>query len=217
MKELKTVAEKSISVVNTEGVTVETVVLPPSIFGIEPNEHALYEAVKVYLGNQRQGTASTKGRSEVRGGGAKPWRQKGTGRARAGTIRSPLWVGGGVVFGPKPKTRRYALPKKVNRLARKSALSLRAKEDRIVVIEDVTMSEPKTRVMVSLLHTLGLHDKKVLFLTATADETVLKSCRNIPNLTVKPARDVPAYDVLNCEAVLMTRSALAQIGEALGR
>lgn len=209
-------SEISISVVNGEGVAVGKATLAPSIFGIEPNRGALYEAVKVYLGNRRQGTASTRGRSEGRGGGAKPWRQKGTGRARAGTVRSPLWVGGGTTFGPKPRAYRSALPKKVNRLARRSALSLQAREGNIRVVEELTFDEPKTKRMVSILDLLGLKGKKVLFLTAKADENLLKSCRNIPNLTVKPARDVPAYDVLNCEVVLMTRSALAQIEEVLG-
>lgn len=210
-------SEKVITVFNSEGETVGTATLSPSIFGIEPNLQVLYEALKIYLGNQRQGTASTKGRSEVRGGGTKPWRQKGTGRARAGTVRSPLWVGGGVAFGPKPRTFRRALPKKMNKLARQSALSLQAKEGKIQIIEDVVFDEPKTKRMISVLDALGLQNKKVLFLIEKANENLLKSCRNIPNLIVKQARDVPAYDVLNSEMILMTKSGLAQIEEVLGR
>ena len=213
---MKKVAKKDVSVLNSEGETVGTVSLAPNIFGIEPNEQILYESVKAYLGNRRQGTSSTKGRSEVRGGGAKPWRQKGTGRARSGTGSSPLWIGGGVTFGPKPKTYRYALPKKMNKLARRSAFSLKAKGDEILVVDDLAFDEPKTKRMVSVLDVLGIHDKKILFLTAGAEENLLKSCRNIPNMTVKPARDVPAYDVLNCEVILMTRGALEQIEEVLG-
>ena len=209
-------SELSISVVNSDGETVGSVTLSPYVFGMEPNHQVLYEAVKVYLGNQRQGTASTKGRSEVRGGGIKPWRQKGTGRARAGTIRSPLWVGGGVAFGPKPRRYRRVLPKKMNRLARRSALSWQAKGGNIQVIEDVTFDEPKTKRMISILERLGLKEKNVLLLTAEIDENFIKSCRNIPKLTVKRACDVPAYDVLNCETVLLTTKAVAQIEEVLG-
>ena len=209
-------SKKEIAVVNSEGTAVDTVTLSPHVFDIEPNKQILYEAVKAYLENKRQGTASTKGRSEVRGGGAKPWRQKGTGRARAGTGRSPLWVGGGIIFGPKPKIYGYSLPKKMNRLARRSALSIKAQEDQIRVVDTLTFDEPKTKKMISLLDVLGILNKKVLLLTAGTDENLLKSCRNISNVTVKPACDVPAYDVLNCEIVLMTRSALAHIEEGLG-
>ena len=208
--------ERTISIVDHDGQAVGSTTLSPDIFGVEPNQHVLYEAVKVHLTNKRQGTASTKGRSEVRGGGAKPWRQKGTGRARAGTSRSPLWTGGGVVFGPKPRTFQTALPKKVRKLARRSALSLKAREDRIVVVDEIAFEAPKTKHMAQLLQRLDLHRTKVLFLTAEPDENLLKSCRNIPTLTVKRARDVAAYDVLNCETVLFTKRALEQIEEVLG-
>ncbi|UCE18182.1 MAG: 50S ribosomal protein L4 [Gemmatimonadota bacterium] len=213
---MERVSKKEVSVVNRKGETVDTVPLAPDIFDVEPNQQILYEDVKAYLENKRQGTACTKGRSEVRGGGSKPWRQKGTGRARAGTSRSPLWIGGGVVFGPKPKSYRNALPKKMKRLARRSAFSIKARGDEILIVDDLTFDEPKTKGMVSVLNLLGIGDKKVLFLTAGADANLLKSCRNIPNVTVKPARDVPAYDVLNCEVILMTRHALAHIEEVLG-
>jgi large subunit ribosomal protein L4 len=208
--------EHTISIVDSEGHAVGSATLSPDIFGVEPNRHVLYEAVKAYLGNRRQGTASTKGRSEVRGGGAKPWRQKGTGRARAGTNRSPLWVGGGVAFGPKPRSYRYILPKKVNTLARRSALSLKAREENIVVVDGLTFDAPKTKQMAHFLQRINLHRKKVLFLTAEAEENLLKSCRNIPNLTIKRARDVAAYDVLNCETLLLTKGALEQMEEVLG-
>jgi len=210
------VTEKTISVVDSTGQSVGSASLSPEVFGIEPNKHVLYEAVKAYMGNQRQGTASTKGRSQVRGGGARPWRQKGTGRARAGTIRSPLWKGGGVVFGPQPRTYRYALNKKVNKLARLSALSLKAQEDGIVIVDRLTFDEPKTKQMTACLEALKLNQKKVLFLTVEPDENLMKSCRNISNLTVKPARDVATYDVLHCETILLTQEALKRIEEVLG-
>ena len=213
---MERVSNKEVSVINSEGESVGTVPLAPDIFDIEPHQQVLYEAVKAYLGNRRQGTASTKGRSEVRGGGSKPWRQKGTGRARTGTGRSPLWIGGGVTFGPKPRSYRKALPKKMKKLARRSAFSVKAREDEILIIDDLVFDEPKTKKMVSVLDVLGIHNKKVLFLTAGADENLLKSCRNIPNVTVRPARDVPVYDVLRCEVVLMTKSALKHIEEVLG-
>jgi large subunit ribosomal protein L4 len=216
MREGTEKVERTISIVDGEGKAVGSTTLSPDVFGVEPHQHALYEAVKVFLGNRRQGTASTKGRSEVRGGGAKPWRQKGTGRARAGTNRSPLWKGGGIVFGPKPRTYRFALHKKMNTLARKSALSLKARESNIVVVEELAFDAPKTKQMALFLHKLDLHQKKVLFLTVDADENLLKSCRNISNLTVKRARDVAAYELLNCETVLLTKSALEQIEEVLG-
>jgi large subunit ribosomal protein L4 len=201
---------------NSEGETVGSAVLLPNIFGIEPNHQILYEAVKIYLGNQRQGTASTKGRSEVRGGGTKPWRQKGTGRARSGTNRSPLWVGGGITFGPKPRTYRSALPKKMNRLARQSAFSIKAQEGKIQIIEDMVFDEPKTKRIISLLNALDLQDKKVLFLIAKAEENLLKSCRNVSNIIVRQAREVAAYDVINSEVILLTKESLAQIEEVLG-
>ena len=213
---MENVFKKDISVINSEGETVGTVSLAPDIFDVEPNQQVLYEAVKTFLGNRRQGTASTKGRSEVRGGGAKPWRQKGTGRSRSGTNRSPLWIGGGIVFGPKPRSYRSALPKKINRLARRSAFSIKARGGEIRVVDTLVFEKPETKRMAAVLGVLGIQDKKVLFLTAGADENLLKSCRNIPNVTVRPARDVPAYDILNCEVVLMTRSALAQVEEVLG-
>jgi large subunit ribosomal protein L4 len=216
MREGTEKVEHIISIVDGEGKAVGSATLSPDIFGIEPHQNALYEAVKVYLGNRRQGTASTKGRSDVQGGGKKPWRQKGTGRARSGSIRSPLWRGGGIVFGPKPRTYRCMLSKKVNALARKSALSLKAREKNIVVVEELAFDAPKTKQMVLFLRKLDLEQKKVLFLTVDADQNLLKSCRNIPNLTVKRARDVAAYELLKCETVLFTKKALEHIEEVLG-
>lgn len=201
------------SVYNPEGVEVDRVVLPPGVFNIKPHQQALYEAVKVYLNNQRQGAASTKTRGEVRGGGRKPWIQKGTGRARAGSIRSPIWVGGGRAHGPKPTDYYRSIPKKVKRLAIRSAFSLKAREDKIVVVDSIYFEEPKTKRMVAILGALNLLDKKVLLLVDGYDQNLLKSCRNIPDLEVRPATGVSAYELLNAEVLLIIRGALGKIEE----
>jgi len=147
--------------------TGRQVELNPKVFDIQPNDHAIYLAVKAYLANQRQGTAKAKERSEVSGGGKKPWRQKGTGRARAGSIRSPLWVGGGTVFGPKPRDYDMKLPKKVKLLARLSALTYKARNNQIVVVEDFNLDQPKTKEMFNIIKALNLNDKKTLLLTGS--------------------------------------------------
>jgi large subunit ribosomal protein L4 len=159
--------------------TGKKVALNPDVFGVEPNDHVLYLAVKAYRANQRQGTHSVKNRSAVAGGGRKPFRQKGTGRARQGTIRAPQMVGGGRAFGPVPRDYRQELPKKVNALARKSALSYKAKEEKIVVVEDFEFDTPKTRRVIELLENLKIDDRKVLILTKTRDLNLYKSARNV--------------------------------------
>ena len=210
------VADQTITIMNSEGASVGTANLSPQIFNIEPNRQVMYEAVRSYLANQRQGTASTKGRSQVSGGGKKPWRQKGTGRARSGTSRSPVWVGGGITFGPKPRSYRTELTKKMSLLARRSAFSAQAREGKIRILEDIAFDEPKTKRLAAVLKALDLKGRKVLFLHAQANEHLLKSCRNIPNLLVRRACDVPTYDLLNCEIIVLTQSGLAQIEEVLG-
>ncbi len=190
--------------------------LPKSIFGTKPSQHAVYEACKTYLANRRRGTASTKTRNEVRGGGKKPWRQKGTGRARVGSIRSPIWVGGGVAFGPKPRDYGYRIPKKVRRLALKSALSAKAIEEKVYMVKDFSFSEPKTRHMDGILKALGLRSKTVLLLLSSFDENVLKSGRNLPYLTIKFAKDINCYEVLRNEYLLVSESALTQLKEVWG-
>lgn len=186
----------------------EYVELRPDIFEIKPNDHAIYLAVKAYLANQRQGTHKTKTRGEVRGGGRKPWAQKHTGRARAGSIRSPLWVGGGTVFGPVPRDYSLDLPKKVKQLARKSALSYKLKDEQIIVIEDFTFEQPKTKRMVEILKAFNLLGKKVLLLTAGTDPNVYKSGRNIPTLNVLEAYKASTYDILNNQMILIQKSAV---------
>jgi large subunit ribosomal protein L4 len=184
----------------------EQVVLQPDIFEITPNDHAIYQAVRSYWANQRQGTHKTKERSEVRGGGKKPFAQKKTGRARQGTSRSPLQAGGGTIFGPKPHDYTVKLPTKVKKLARKSAWSYKAKDGQIVVVEDFTFDAPKTRELASILSALQVQKKKVLLLTHRADENVVRSGRNIPTLNILEAAKASTYDILNNNVVIIFRS-----------
>jgi len=186
----------------------ETVELKPDIFEIEPNDHAIYQAVRSYWANQRQGTHKVKERSEVRGGGKKPFSQKKTGRARQGTGRSPLMPGGGSIFGPKPHDYVVKLPAKVKRLARKSAWSYKAKDGQIVVVEDFSFDLPKTKEMTSILKALNVGGKKVLLLTPKTDQNVLKSGRNIPSLNVLEAAKASTYDILNNAVVVLTKSSV---------
>ncbi len=183
--------------------------LPADPFDGVVNEAAMHAAVKAYLANQRQGTASAKNRKYVSGGGRKPWRQKGTGRARVGSIRSPIWRGGGVVFPPMPRSYRLELPKKVGRLARRSALNARAAENRVLVLEGLEFEQPKTRQLVRLLEKLGLADDKVLILTTEHQPAVYLSARNIPNVQVKEFGIASVYDVLWSDCVLIEEGALA--------
>ncbi len=195
--------------------TDETVELPDDIFGVEPNEHLLYQAVRVYLSNQRQGTHKAKERAEVRGGGKKPFRQKGTGRARQGTSRSPLMRGGGTIFGPRPHKYRLTLPKKAARLARKSALSIKAKENEIMVVEDFSFEAPKTRDLHGILSLLKLNDKKTLLLLSGKNENLYKSGRNIKNLDVQLSDNVATYQLLNNKMILLQKSAVENLCKSL--
>ena len=172
------------------------------------NEAVLYDAVRAHLNNQRQGNASTKTRGEVSGGTKKPWRQKGTGRARQGTIRAPQWVGGGIVFGPKPRSYRTTLPRKVRRLARQSALNARAREGAITVVEALEFEEPKTRRMVAFLDKLDLADRKVLVLTAEVQQAAYLAARNLPNVQVMRYSDVAAFHVLWADALVIEEAAI---------
>jgi large subunit ribosomal protein L4 len=195
---------------------VEKVTLPESIFGLEVKTALLHEAVVNYLANQRQGTHATKTRGMVRGGGRKPWRQKHTGRARHGSIRSPLWRGGGVVFGPQPRDYSYEMPKKQRRLALKTALSAKLKEGELIVVDKISFEQPKTKEMVSLLKSLGLNGNSVLIVTADKNENVYLSARNIPGVTVMRAMDLNTYQVLVHERVVLTKDALQKIQEVWG-
>ena len=187
--------------------------LDDAIFGIEPNDHAIYLTVKAFLANQRQGTHKAKERAEVRGGGKKPWRQKGRGTARAGTIRSPLWIGGGTIFGPRPRDYRQKLPKKLRQLARKSALSYKAKDEQLMVIEDFTFEKPATKDFVSMINALNLNGKKILLLTGKNDSNIYKSGRNISKVNVLEASKASTYDILNNQLLILQKSAIDAISE----
>jgi large subunit ribosomal protein L4 len=181
--------------------------LPESYFDGTVNGPVMHEAVKVYLANQRQGTHATKTRGLVSGGNQKPWKQKGTGRARQGSIRSPLWPGGGTVFGPQPRDYRLEIPRKVKQLARKSALNARAAEGNLYVVERFEQQSPKTRELVALLDRLGVGERKVLVLTHGVSEALYLSARNLPRVDVLPYTDASAYDVLWAEVVLVEQPA----------
>ena len=185
--------------------------LSDNIFAIEPNDHAIYLSVKAYLANQRQGTSKSKERGEVRGGGKKPWKQKGRGGARAGTSRSPLWVGGGTIFGPRPRDYRQDLPKKVRRLARKSALSYKAKDSQLLVIEDFNIEQPKTKEFSKILSALKVDGKKVLLLTEVNNQNIYRSGRNIPKVKVLEASKASTYDLLNNQILILQKSAVKEI------
>ncbi len=190
--------------------------LSDDIFGIEPNDHVIYLAVKSYLANQRQGTSKTKERGEVKGGGKKPWKQKGRGGARAGTTRSPLWVGGGTIFGPRPRNYRQDLAKKVKRLARKSALSYKVKDEQLILVEDFNFDKPKTKEFANILEALNLTGKKILLLTNGNQEIVYKSGRNIPKTKILEASKASTYDILNNQVLVIQEGALDVINKAFG-
>jgi len=189
----------------------EKVTLNPEVFGIEPNDHAIYQAVRSIQANRRQGTHKVKPRNEVRGGGKKPYRQKKTGRARAGTMRSPLMVGGGSIFGPHPHDYAVKLPEKVRKLARRSALSSKAKSESIMVVEDFSFEAPKTRELAAVLKALSLGGKKTLMLTAASDPNVLRSGRNIERLSIQEAAKASTFEILNSQVLLIHKSALGRI------
>lgn len=189
----------------------EKIELPSNVFEIEPNHHLIYQAVRTFLSNQRQGTHKAKERSEVRGGGKKPFKQKGRGTARAGTSRSPLWIGGGTIHGPRPHTYKLNMTKKSAQLARKSALSLKAKNGEIMVVEDINFEKPKTRDFCLILKNLNIEDKKVLMLTVKDNENVYKSGRNITKVNVLNASSAATYDLVNNQLILIQKSALDEL------
>ena len=201
------------NVYNMAGEKVGTVELSDAVFGIEPNQVVLHTAVKNHLANRRQGTQSTLTRAEVSGGGRKPWRQKGTGRARAGSTRAPHWTHGGVAFAPKPRDYSYNINKKVRRLALKSALSVKALETAIYVIDTLNMDEIKTKQMAALLEKLELGGKKAMLITPERNENVYKSARNIEGVSVTFGGILCPYDILNARALVIDQAALTKIEE----
>ena len=189
----------------------EQLELSDDIFGVEPNDHAIYLSVKAYLANQRQGTSKSKERGEVRGGGKKPWKQKGRGGARAGTSRSPLWVGGGTIFGPRPRDYRQDMTKKLKRLARKSALSYKVKDNQLLIVEDFVLDNVKTKDFSKILSDLKISGKKVLVLTGSYNENIYKAGRNIPKVNILEAANASTYDILNNQVLVLQKSAVESI------
>jgi large subunit ribosomal protein L4 len=206
----------SVSVLKMDGSQSSTVDLPEKIFGGEPNEAVVHSYVVNYLANQRQGNSSTKNRVEVAGGGAKPWRQKGTGRARAGTNNSPLWPGGGIIFGPTPRCYYNRMPKKQKKLALLSVFADKAKSDRIKVLDKLELADHKTKNFSTLLDNLGLSGKKVLVLDEGNNRAPYLASRNIPGVQVSRARLASAYDILNAEFLVITMSGLKELEEVYG-
>lgn len=206
----------TLQVIDTKGNQVGELELSEKVFGITPNESVLHEAVKMQRASQRLGTHAVKNRSAVRGGGSKPRRQKGTGMARAGTIRSPIWVGGGVVFGPTPRSYAYKMPKKVRRLAIKSALSSKVQGEDVIVLDELKLEQPKTREMARILAAIGAGDR-ALIVTDGLQETSVLAARNIPGLKLIKADGINVLDVLSHDQVIFTRGALEQIEEVLGQ
>lgn len=199
-------------VVDMNGKKVSTVELSDAVFGITPNEKAVHEAVVNFLANQRQGTQNTKIRKEVRGGGKKPWRQKGTGHARQGSTRAPQWTHGGIVFAPKPRDYSYVLNKKVKRLALKSVLSAKAAQGEIVVVDKIALDAIKTKDFRSFLSAVKA-DGKAAVITPEVNEVVVKSARNLPGVTTAPAKLINVYDLLNAKTLVIDKEALAVIEE----
>ena len=201
-----------VDVYKMDGSITGSLELDDAVFGIEPNQDVLHRSVLSYLANQRQGTHSTKTRSEVRGGGRKPYRQKGTGRARQGSIRAPHYVGGGIVFGPKPRTYTYHMPRKMRRLAMKSALSTKVASGDLIVVEDLVLPEIKTKQMVSVLNNLGV-DSSALLVTASRDEIIEKSARNIHGIKTALINTINVFDLLKFDKMVVTKEAILKVQE----
>ena len=201
----------TVGLFNKEGNKIEDIQLNETIFAAEVNADALHQVGVALLANKRQGTQSAKTRAEVRGGGIKPWRQKGTGRARQGSIRAPQWIKGGVVFAPKPRDYRMSIPKSMRRVAMLSALTSKVQNDEMVVLDSLTLEAPKTKEVVKMLN--AFNAKKTLIITAEANETVYKSARNIEGVAVLPVNNINVYDLLKYPKVIMTKDAVSKIEE----
>ena len=204
-----------LNVINSDGGKGEAISVDKSVFGIKPNESVVHQAVIAELANSRQGTHASKNRSAVRGGGKKPWKQKGRGVARAGTNRSPIWRGGGTVFGPEPHNYKTKISKKMKRLARRSVLSDRAKDGDILVIEEISVSSYKTKDFVDFINKFDLKGKKLTVLVASFNEDLFLSSRNIPNIYLVEATSASTYDLLDCEKLLIDKAALSILNKQL--
>ncbi|ABS35100.1 50S ribosomal protein L4 [Clostridium botulinum] len=196
---------------NQNGEKVGDLQLADSVFGVEVNTYAMHQVVKALLANKRQGTQSAKTRAEVSGGGIKPWRQKGTGRARQGSIRAPQWIHGGVVFAPKPRDYRMSIPKSMKKVAIKSALTSKVNENLMVVVDEIKLETPKTKEVVKMLNSFNA--KKTLIITNNAEENVYKSARNIEGVQIIPVNNINVYDVLKYDKVVITKDAVSKIEE----
>ncbi len=201
-----------VPVYSMDGNQVGEIDLNDAIFGTEVNEPLLHQAIVMHQANQRQGTASTKTRAEVRGGGRKPWRQKGTGRARHGSIRSPIWVGGGTTFGPKPRDYRQKMPKKARRAALRSALSAKVAAGELIVLDQLTLSEPKTRLIANMLQKLNAGDR-ALIVISSHDPVIERSTRNLPGVMLRNAAELNAYDVLSRPKLVITKDGVDRVEE----
>ena len=202
----------NVAVLDMAGKKVGTIDLSDAIFGIEPNEAVMHDMVVNYLANQRQGTQSALTRSEVSGGGRKPWRQKGTGRARQGSTRAPQWTHGGVAFAPKPRSYRFTVNKKVRRLAMKSALSAKCAAEEIVILDSLAMTEYKTKTVAAMLTAVGA-DKKTLIILPEVNNFVIKSAQNIAGVKTAQVNTINVYDILNADKLVIVKDAVAKIEE----
>lgn len=201
----------TLKVYNTERKEVGEIQLNESIFGAEVSVEAMHQVVLAQLANKRQGTQSAKTRAEVRGGGIKPWRQKGTGRARQGSIRAPQWIHGGIVFAPKPRDYRVSVPKSMRRTAMKSALTSKVQDNEMIVLDSLSFEAPKTKAVVNMLN--AFEAKKTLIVVAESNENVYKSARNIPGVSVVPVNNINVYDILKYENLMITKEAVSKIEE----
>ncbi|WP_097027205.1 50S ribosomal protein L4 [Clostridium peptidivorans] len=201
----------TVGLFNKQGQKVGDVQLADNIFATEINEYALHQVVVAQLANKRQGTQSAKTRAEVSGGGIKPWRQKGTGRARQGSTRSPQWIHGGIVFAPKPRSYRVSIPKSMRRVAMKSALSAKVKDNSMIVLENLELEAPKTKEMIAMLK--AFEAKKTLIVTAESNGNVYKSARNIEGVAVIPVNNLNVYDILKYEKFIITKDAVSKVEE----
>lgn len=203
----------NLKVLDMTGNQVSDIELSDAVFGITPNVSAMHTMVVNYLANQRQGTQSTLTRTEVSGGGKKPWRQKGTGHARQGSTRAPQWTHGGIALGPKPRSYRFTVNKKLRRLAMKSALSSKVKEGEMIVLDSITLSEYKTKDVVKMLGAIGAGDSKALIVMPEADSKVIKSAANIPGVKTALVNTINVYDILNCDKFVVVKDAAKKIEE----
>jgi len=201
----------TVGLFNQEGKQVGDIQLNNNVFGVEVNTDAMHQVVVALLANKRQGTQSAKTRAEVRGGGIKPWRQKGTGRARQGSIRSPQWIKGGIVFAPKPREYRVSVPKSMRRVAMKSALTSKVQDNQMVVLESLSFEAPKTKNMVEVLKAFDA--KKTLIVTGDSNEVLYKSARNIADVQIMPVNNINVYDLLKFEKLIITKDAVSKIEE----